>query len=73
MSKTAIQAAFDEAQARLEPKESLTPYAGQWVVLREGRVVASDPDPMRLRRRNDLKDSDVLMPVARIEGDCLVA
>jgi len=63
---------FNEAQEQLEPKEDLAPYAGQWVALRKGRVVASDLDPVRLRQHAKLGDDDVILPVAHTEGGYLV-
>jgi hypothetical protein len=55
--------ALEEAQSRVMPKEDLTPYAGQWVALREGHVVAAELDPVALRERADVLPSDDLMPV----------
>ena len=51
------------AQERVMPKEDLTPYAGQWVALRDGHVVAAELDPIALREREDVLPSDDLMPV----------
>ena len=64
---------FNEAQEQLEPKEDLAPYAGQWVALRKGKVVASDLDPVRLREKKEVKDDDVILPVAHREGGYFVA
>jgi hypothetical protein len=58
----------ERVQQELEPKEDLAPYAGQWVALRDGYVVASDIDPGRLREHPDVRDGDVLLPVSEPEG-----
>lgn len=36
-------------QASLAPKEDLRPYAGKWVALRDGYVIASAEDSVSLR------------------------
>jgi hypothetical protein len=46
-----------------EVHENLTQYAGSWVAIREGKVVASALDPIELRDRSDHRDDDLLMPV----------
>ena len=43
--------------------EDLTPYAGSWVAIRAGKVVASALDPVELRDRPDHREDDLLMPV----------
>ena len=45
------------------PQEDLSPYAGQWVALRDGRVVASDIDPVALRENPEVTETDALFPV----------
>ena len=52
-----------ERQQELAPKEDLRPYAGQWVALRDGRVVASDLDAGVLRARPDVEPTDAIMRV----------
>lgn len=64
---------LDQAQETLEPKEDLAPYAGQWVALREGRVVASDLDPMLLREQDEVEEDDVVLPVAHAEPGYFIA
>ena len=54
---------LDREQRRLVPKEDLAPFAGQWVALREGRVIAHDLDPVALRDNQEVLDTDMLMPV----------
>lgn len=63
---------FRRAQSALEPREDLAPYAGRWVVLRDGKVIASDFDPQRLFEREDAEDDDVILPVANHQGKYLV-
>lgn len=56
-------------QEKLLPTEDLTPYRGQWVALRDGRVVAHDLDSVLLRDNPAVEETDVLMPVpAHNEG-----
>lgn len=55
---------LDKAQQKLEPKDDLAPYAGQWVALRDGKVIASDIDPVRLRGQDGVTEEDVVLPVA---------
>ena len=54
-----------EHQQQLAPKEDLAPYAGQWVALRDGYVVASALDAVTLRQNPEVRDDDVLVPVRR--------
>jgi hypothetical protein len=50
-------------------REDLTPYAGSWVAVRDGKVVASALDSVELRDMPEVHDDDVLMPVPdRTEG-----
>jgi hypothetical protein len=57
--------AVDEQRIQSEPLvlDDLTPYAGGWVAIRDGHVVASALDPIELRDRTDVSETDVLMPV----------
>jgi len=49
--------------------EDLAAYAGSWVAIREGKVVASALDAVELRDKPDVREDDVLMPVPdRTEG-----
>lgn len=50
-------------QAELDPKDDLAPYAGKWVALRKGHVIASDIDPLLLRDHEEVTAEDVIMPV----------
>lgn len=50
-------------QEDLVVREDLTPYAGSWVALRDGKVVASALDAVGLRDKPEVRDDDVLMPV----------
>jgi hypothetical protein len=43
--------------------EDLTPYAGSWVAIRDGKVVASALDSVELRDHPDVREDDLLMPV----------
>jgi hypothetical protein len=56
-------------QADLVIHEDLKPYAGSWVALRAGKVVASALDAVELRDKPEVHADDVLMPVPdRTEG-----
>lgn len=48
-----------------DPKvlEDLTPYAGSWVAIRNGKVVASGLESVELRDHPDVREDDLLMPV----------
>lgn len=61
-----------EAQHQLAPKEDLTQYAGQWVALRDGYVVAHDLDPAALRARDEVHEGDAIIPVADAGDDFLL-
>ena len=65
--------AFSTSQARLNPREDLSPYVGQWVVLRDGYVVAHDIDIDRLRERSELREDDVILPVSPSRAGYFVA
>lgn len=54
-----------ERQQQLAPKEDLSQYAGQWVALRDGRVIASALDAVTLRKLPEIRDEDILLPVRR--------
>ncbi len=54
-----------EAQKQLHPKQSLAPYAGSWVALRDGAVIASAPNSTALRDNPKVLDTDVLMPAPK--------
>jgi hypothetical protein len=62
-----------EEQAALEPREDLSPYVGQWVALRDGRVIAHDLELDRLRAHPEVRDDDVIVPVSPARGGYFVA
>lgn len=49
------------------PKEDLTPFVGEWVALRRGRVVDHDSDLAVLRRKDTVRGDDVVLRVPRPE------
>jgi hypothetical protein len=56
-------------QSDIVIREDLTPYAGSWVAIRDGKVVASALDSVELRDKPEVHEDDVLMPVPdRTEG-----
>jgi hypothetical protein len=46
-----------------EVLEDLTKYAGSWVAIRQGKVIASALDSVELRDKPEVKEDDFLMPV----------
>jgi len=63
---------IQKQQEALMPKGDLTPYAGKWVAIRDGEVVASDIDSQRLREHDDVRPDDVLAPVAHADQGYLI-
>lgn len=59
-------------QASLAPKEDLRPYAGKWVALRDGYVVASADDSVSLRDDDAVRESDQLLPVPAADSGMYV-
>jgi len=55
-----------ERQEQLVPKDDLAPYAGLWVALRGGYVIASALDAVTLRDQPEVDDEAVLMPRAPV-------
>lgn len=43
--------------------EDLTKYAGSWVAIRDGKVIASALDSVELRNDPEVREDDLLMPV----------
>lgn len=46
-----------------EVLEDLTRYAGSWVAIRGGKVIADALDSVELRNRPEVNEDDFLMPV----------
>jgi len=46
-----------------EVLEDLTMYAGSWVAIRDGKVIADALDSVELRNKPEVKEDDFLMPV----------
>jgi len=67
------QADLRRAQTELDPTVDLSPFLGQWVALRNGKVVASDARLEALRALADVRASDVLMPVSHARSGYFVA
>jgi hypothetical protein len=55
-------------QRTLAPKDDLTPFAGQWVVLRDGRVIDSAPKMKELIGRGLPGDRDSVLRVSSLDG-----
>lgn len=60
---TVTQEKLAREQERLLPTGDLAPYAGQWVAIRDGRVVANDLDPVSLRNQPGVGPDDVFWHV----------
>lgn len=58
----------DEIQRAHLPKDDLKPYAGRWVALRDGHVVADALDAITLRDDPTVHDDDMILPVPRHTG-----
>lgn len=58
----------ERRQRELALKESLDGYAGRWVALRNGRVVASSPDPRDLWANEAVQEGDAIIRVAAKSG-----
>lgn len=50
-------------QQELEILDDLTPFAGRWVAIRDGHVIASDEDPQRLQQDPDVRSTDTFVAV----------
>jgi hypothetical protein len=59
-------------QASLAPREDLRPYAGKWVALRDGYVVASAENSVSLRDDAAVRESDQLLPVPATDSGMYV-
>jgi hypothetical protein len=55
-------------QRALAPKQDLSKYKGQWVVLRDGRVVDHDMNMQALIERGLLSDRDSVIRVSSLDG-----
>jgi hypothetical protein len=54
-----------ERRIQTEPLvlDDLMAYAGDWVAIRDGHVIAGALDPIELRDRDDVRNTDIPMPV----------
>lgn len=55
-------------QGKALSHDDLSAYRGQWVALRDGRVIASDFDAATLRDKFEVESTDELTPVP-LDGD----
>ena len=53
----------EDEEAPVLPPDDLEHYSGEWVAMRDGRVVAHDPDPEKLRAHPDVRETDDVFPV----------
>lgn len=59
---------FRRCQARATPMGDLKPYWGEWIGVRAGEIVASGSSLAEVRGRNDVRPTDLVMPVPCPEG-----
>lgn len=50
-------------QAHLAPLEDTRPYAGKWIAVRAGHIIASADDSVSLQKNPDVRSDDQLIPV----------
>jgi hypothetical protein len=56
-------------QRDLEPKDDLDAHAGQWVILRDGHVIAHAQELGQLVTNGQLGDGDAVLHVTDDPGD----
>jgi hypothetical protein len=62
----------EEIQRQSAPKDDLKPYAGRWVALRDGHVIANALDAVTLRDDPAVREDDMILPVPRHPGGTYV-
>lgn len=62
---------IEREQEAAMPRDDLSPYAGQWVALRDGHVVTAAIDPVTLQHDPAVRDTDDLLPVP-IDGTAIL-
>ncbi len=58
-----LKKGFQARQDELGPKDDLSPYAGMWVALRDGHVVASGATFESVCQDAEVKKGDPIIPV----------
>jgi hypothetical protein len=56
-------------QRELDPKEDLTAHAGEWVILRAGRVIAHARELGEIANAGQLGEGDAILHVPEHPGD----
>lgn len=59
---------LERSQQELAIEDDLAPYAGQWVAIRDGHVVAHDVDPARLEEHPAVEPTDLIVAVGNLDG-----
>jgi Family of unknown function (DUF5678) len=54
-------------QEHLAPREDTRPYAGKWIAIREGRIIAVADDSVTLLADPEVGPDDQLIPVPSSE------
>jgi Family of unknown function (DUF5678) len=57
-----------QGQRDLEIVDDLMPYAGQWVAIRDGHVIASGLDPVEVRNDEAVQSDDRIIRVGTGTG-----
>jgi hypothetical protein len=66
---TPTQALLQQLETNPDRDLDLRPYAGQWVVLRRGRLVAHGDDLVAIADR--IQEDDAVMPVGHVDRPLL--
>lgn len=71
MSPATVEKIQRQQEAAM-PRGDLAPYAGKWIAVRDGEIVASDISLDRLRQHPEVRPSDVCHPIADAESGVFV-
>jgi len=63
---------IEREQSESMPQEDLSPFAGQWVAIRNGKVIANELDSVALRNNPEVESDDLLLPVPDQGPDLLL-
>jgi hypothetical protein len=61
-----------EIQTEPVVRDDLTPYQGSWVAIRDGKVIAHDLDPIRLRDNEEVRETDFFLLVPSEATELLI-
>ncbi len=63
---------FRRCQARATPKSDLRPYWGKWIAMRDGEIVAAGSSLAEVRNQDDVRPTDLVMPVPHPHGHLIL-